>query len=363
MPINPLIALQTQTPDLGQTIGNALTGAANINAMRENRQTAGLRKQAALTEADQARLKSTAITAAQIIPPLEANDIEGTRSILTGRRDQFKKLGLDTRDIDQGLVMLDQDPVMLKAVANNVIQMVNMFDGKSTGGGIGTYNPRDYTTDSWAKFVMNKDPSTLKRYEPQRNVEIGGVPHVFDPESGQYVPASVGGGSGGGASKTKPITADDVAANQAKIKGAEATAKAEAEAQAIIDKKAGQADSLEGILSEADKLFDDASGSLAGAAGSAIKGAVGYSDKSTQANAKLKMYSGWALSNVPRMEGPQGEKDVEIYKEMAAKIGDPTIPVEDRRAASDALRQLNSKYRTAVGSVSNIGRFKVTVKK
>lgn len=362
MAINPLIALQTQTPDISNAISNALTNGANFNAMRENRQMSGIRKQMALSEADQARLKSMAITGAQIVPLLESNDIEGTRTVLTSRRDQFKKLGLDTKDIEQGLVLLDQNPEMLKQLANNAVQMAGMFDGKSTGGGIGTYNPRDYTTDSWAKFVMNKDPSSLKRYEPQRNVEIGGVPHVFDPESGQYVPASVGSGSGGTGNK-RPVTADDVAANQAKIKGAEASAKAEAEAQAAFDKKVTQSGGLEKILTEANKYLDDASGSLAGTAGSALKGAIGYSDKTTQANQQLKMLSGWALSNVPRMEGPQGEKDVEIYKEMAGKIGDSTIPVGDRRAAVKTLLKLTQQYKPLEEGGSKVGRFTVTVKK
>ncbi len=34
------------------------------------------------------------------------------------------------------------------------------------GPNIGTYNPRDYTPDSWALFVETKDPGVLERYNP-----------------------------------------------------------------------------------------------------------------------------------------------------------------------------------------------------
>jgi hypothetical protein len=126
--INPLIAMGAQVPDVGQAVGNALTNFNNFNTLRENQQTSGLRRQAALSEADTARLKSAAITAGQIVPMLESNDIEGTRSILTSRRDQLKKLGLETKDIDEGLVLLDQDPDLLKQHAMQAIQMASMYE-------------------------------------------------------------------------------------------------------------------------------------------------------------------------------------------------------------------------------------------
>lgn len=131
MPINPLIALQTQTPDVGQAIGNALTNVSNFNTLRENQQTRGLRSLAALSEADQARLKSAALTAGQIVPMLESNDIQGVQSILTTRRDQKKKLGLETGDEDDGLALLQNDPQLLYQRASQVLQLNEQF---SKGG-------------------------------------------------------------------------------------------------------------------------------------------------------------------------------------------------------------------------------------
>ncbi|WP_372809438.1 hypothetical protein [Litorivivens sp.] len=45
-------------------------------------------------------------------------------------------------------------------------QAMTMLGKQASGGGIGTYNPRDYTTESWTKFIQGgaKDPSVLNRY-------------------------------------------------------------------------------------------------------------------------------------------------------------------------------------------------------
>src|SRR5690606_18432963 len=76
------------------------------------------------------------------------------------------------------------------------------------------------TVESFAEFARTNDPSVLERFASQQSVDIGGVPHVFDPAIGGYKPASV---VGGGA----PITAVDVASSQAQIAGAQEEAKLE----------------------------------------------------------------------------------------------------------------------------------------
>jgi len=245
MPINPLIALQTQTPDLGQTVGNALTNAANINAIRENRQTAGLRKQAALTEADQARLKSMAITAGQIIPTLEANDIEGTRGILTSRRDQFKKLGLDTRDIDQGLVMLDQDPVMLKAVANNAIQMVNMFDKTGKPAGLVEFESmtkglKPEEQDKARRIALGLDPRAVGSSVITTATTDGLTDKVTNSES------RIAGGKAGAAERAElDAQLEKLPSVKAAVTAAQERVKLEVEAEGVAKKNAIALDTYE----------------------------------------------------------------------------------------------------------------------
>lgn len=51
-------------------------------------------------------------------------------------------------------------------------------------GGLGTYNPRDYTTGSWAQFVETRDPSVLVRHDP---FSQGGVRYAPDGQGG-FVP-------------------------------------------------------------------------------------------------------------------------------------------------------------------------------
>jgi hypothetical protein len=47
---------------------------------------------------------------------------------------------------------------------------------------------------------------------------------------------------------------------------------------------------------------------------------------------------------MPRMEGPQSNMDQMLYRQMAAQIGDATVPAEVRKAAVDTLRSLNQRY-------------------
>jgi hypothetical protein len=71
---------------------------------------------------------------------------------------------------------------------------------------------------------------------------------------------------------------------------------------------------------------------------------LGVSTEASQANARLKTISGWMTSNVPRMEGPQSDRDVQVYQEMAAKVADTTYPIGDRMAALDTCKAIMEKY-------------------
>ena len=70
----------------------------------------------------------------------------------------------------------------------------------------------------------------------------------------------------------------------------------------------------------------------------------GSSTKGADTASKLDTLSGWLVSNVPRMEGPQSDKDVLSYKTMAAEVGDRTKPISQRLAAAQELKALQAKY-------------------
>lgn len=110
------------------------------------------------------------------------------------------------------------------------------YKGIGTGPDVGTYNPRDYTVESFAEFTKTKDPSVLERYSPQRTAEIGGVPHVFDPVSGEWKPAKVTGDAA--QPEGRAVTAETVAESEAEIAATRETAVQEARSQ--VEKTQGR---------------------------------------------------------------------------------------------------------------------------
>jgi len=109
-----------------------------------------------------------------------------------------------------------------------------------------------------------------------------------------------------------------------------------------------------GIIDEADKLLNDATGSYIGAGIDVAGQAVGKSTKGAQATAKLKALEGSLMMAQPRMEGPQSDKDAALYKQMAGQIGDPTIPVDTRRAALQTIRDMHQKYASPVAAPKSV---------
>jgi len=76
------------------------------------------------------------------------------------------------------------------------------------------------------------------------------------------------------------------------------------------------------------------------------KGAAffGSSTDGAEAASQLKTLGGWLTANVPRMEGPQSNMDVQQYQLMAADVGNDTLPAARRLAALDTLEKLQAKY-------------------
>ena len=98
------------------------------------------------------------------------------------------------------------------------------------------------------------------------------------------------------------------------------------------------------ILKQADPLIG---GSTASGLGNLVDTGMGFFGKSTggaDKAAQLRSLGGILVSKMPRMEGPQSDKDVALYKEMAGRIGDPNVPTSQKRAAAETIRELNSRY-------------------
>lgn len=109
------------------------------------------------------------------------------------------------------------------------------------------------------------------------------------------------------------------------------------------------------LLPEIEKLLKDpdATGSRTGNAIDTVAGWASVSTKGQQISASLGTLAGQLVALMPRMEGPQSNIDVDMYKEMAGRLGDPNIPIPTRMAALQTIRQLNEKYKQLNSQSSN----------
>lgn len=142
-----------------------------------------------------------------------------------------------------------------------------------------------------------------------------GQSYLVDKGTGQARPAQI---QGGGTVQSGPL----------------------AEAAVKNQKNMGK---LGELIQQARQVLPDATASGIGAQRDSMARYFGQSTPNSQAAAKLSAIGGNMLMMMPRMEGPQSDKDVENYKLMVGKVGDPTIPTAERAAAMDALEEIISR--------------------
>lgn len=99
------------------------------------------------------------------------------------------------------------------------------------------------------------------------------------------------------------------------------------------------------ILPEVEKLLPKATGSYGGAVVDFLGKGIGVSTEGAKATAQLKTLAGQLVALMPKMSGPQSDKDVQMYREMAGELADDTKPIATRLAALQSIQQLNNKYR------------------
>jgi hypothetical protein len=105
--------------------------------------------------------------------------------------------------------------------------------------------------------------------------------------------------------------------------------------------EAGQA--LQAI-NQAEKLLPQATSSGLGSAVDSAAAFFGKSTQGAQAASQLKAIEGELVSKMPKMSGPQSDKDVALYKQMAGVIGDQTQPVATRQAALATVKEIQQRY-------------------
>jgi hypothetical protein len=125
--------------------------------------------------------------------------------------------------------------------------------------------------------------------------------------------------------------------------------KAEAERQAKGQQSLYDAEQADVLLQQAKDLIGQSTGGDIGKMYDRTARYFGKSTPGSQAIAKLKLLSGRMTALMPKMSGPQSDRDVEMYKQMAGDLGNPDLPIEDRQAAWDQLSQLNKIIKQRYG--------------
>jgi hypothetical protein len=110
--------------------------------------------------------------------------------------------------------------------------------------------------------------------------------------------------------------------------------------------QAGAKDANEALalIDQAKKVIPQATGSGVGAGVDWMGRQLGVSTKGDLATGQLQAIEGALVSKMPKMSGPQSDKDVALYKQMAGVIGDPTIPVERKLAALQTVEEIQRRY-------------------
>ena len=108
----------------------------------------------------------------------------------------------------------------------------------------------------------------------------------------------------------------------------------------------GQKDATDALalIAQAKKLIPKSTSSYIGAGLDAAGRMVGYGTSGADTGAQLKAIGGMLTAKMPKMSGPQSDKDVQLYREMAGQVGDTTLPVSTRMAALNAVEEIQQRY-------------------
>lgn len=115
------------------------------------------------------------------------------------------------------------------------------------------------------------------------------------------------------------------------------------QAQAFAQRQADARKTLSD-LDEVDRLLPQATGGAAGRAIDSAAAAFNHSTDTAKASSQLDILAGRLTSAVPRMQGPQSDRDVELYQKQAGDLANRSLPIATRQAAAKELRRLQMKY-------------------
>lgn len=98
------------------------------------------------------------------------------------------------------------------------------------------------------------------------------------------------------------------------------------------------------LIKQAEEIIPKATGSYIGSAVDQVGRVFGKSTGGDIATGQLQAIEGALVAKMPKMSGPQSDKDVALYKQMAGVIGDPTIPAPRKMAALEVVKEIQQRY-------------------
>lgn len=201
-------------------------------------------------------------------------------------------------------------------------------------------NEMPSSLQEWAAFQkMSPEQQTqyltMKRANPAIN--LGGSQQIINPAN-----------PGGAPIANIPTTLKP--GEEPAVRGAQSEASAvgtgAGNAQVQASNQARGAGKTLGLLDGVEDLIDKSVGSGAGAAAAAAGNFVGSSSEAADATAALKVLQGNIMLAMPRMEGPQSDRDTQLYRDNAAQLAEP-IPASQRKKAVAEIRRIQEKYKSA----------------
>ena len=253
------------------------------------------------------------------------------------------------------------------------------FIGKDSGPKIGTYNPRDYTPESFAQFRESGDPSVLKRYYAMQPTEIGGTTYFRDDQGNLFLPASPQvqaaadqEGSGGAEPQPQgdaeegatpggePLTPEAQRSGRAETVAAETRAREGAAAEVeegtpeAQERRRLQIEETSRALERVERLLNsDNLGKITGPETQIpIIGGAQASMARDELNDLQVLGNLLTMTNLGRMTGVLSESDIRLISSAASgmDIGESGTPISEERLR-DTLRQIKDRMTRKLESV------------
>lgn len=206
----------------------------------------------------------------------------------------------------------------------------------------GGQSSRPSSVLEWENYQKLSPEDQARYLEMKRN------PNVFFGKVNEVPTIAKAPTAGMPAVQTPLSTTASEAAAAGQVKQAEsaggALGTAQGNIQGGIQTKGANAVTTQGTLDVAEPLIDIATGSAAGAARDKVAAFFGSAPDGAKAIAALKVLQANLMTSMPRMEGPQSDRDVQLYREAAGQIGDPTVPADIKKAAVKTIREIQNRY-------------------